>query len=488
MSNTLNNEFEKRVKTLVEGLGYALDVEFDSTDKKAYLIPISNLNNAEFLEMREKVRPYVVICFNPISEDISEKELALVFFDDTQENRGVVKLIDVAFPLNADSIPCIQNLVFHHAFPKGGRLEYDINEGAMDYISDHWDDLVKIISFTKLENNNYSWLPSDYRYDLPEKEGFELKGLDGLFTTMLGDAYQQLQHIQSVLGVPHKKGSFVGRIVLSEDLKTSQVDYKLVANDIPSDRESEGEYYEIADKEVIVVSLLGNLKPTLVDAKGSVIYVPLSEMAVFDVDMQDEFDAEYLVKELQKDYVTRQIEDKLRGVMDDKSYILNLIKVYVPLGSNGLSSIERQKQCVQKDQKAYVKYLEEELEKERSKYLKNYKDILNYCKEESLKRLLVKLEKDEITDDSTIFNEVRQLLEWIKQNSSDYKELTLNEFSREQKNIGAPDYVQRSFHTCVEICNSRSHYHHRVGTPYLAKSVVYCLLNILYWYKDSNNN
>ncbi|MCH5307618.1 MAG: hypothetical protein J1E37_06005 [Prevotella sp.] len=516
MSSKLNHEFEMKVKMIAEEFGYSLeatftndkDVKFNSKDKKAYIVPVSYLNNAEYKKVREEVMPYAVIMLSDSVEN-SKSDYAVVFFDETQSYKGTVKMIDFPFKYE-ESIPCIANLFCHDAYPGDERLIYDVNDGYMDDMSDHWDDYVKIVSFSILENNHYSWHPSDYCYTLPKREGFELKELGdflgGSIHTSLGDNNVFKKIFKSEI---NKKGAFEGRTVLLQDLKSSQVDYKLDVDDIP-ERQGEGEYYEITDSEAIVVSLSGALRPTLIDAKESTVYVPLSEMAVIDLSKKSEFDAEYLVKELQKDYVAKQVEDKQRSVMDNRDYILDLIKVYIPSDIGGLSSIERQRICVQQEQSKYIKYLEYELEKERLRYLKNYKDILGYCQEESLKRLLIKLEKNEISDDYTIFNEVRKLIEWVKLKSpghlSKYKNNKyFTEYSTNiDKDLNIPEYIARSFHICVSLGNEASHFddprkRKKVAppitrpvkegkAPYATKSVIYSLLNILYWCKDLEDN
>lgn len=497
-NTTFNSEFEKLMKAFVEYFGYALetlftdgkDVKFDSIDKHAYIVPASLLNNADYLTVRQQTMPYAVIAMKDSSED-KKSEFAIVFFDSIKADKGIVKMIDATRFLveDEDDMLIIANLFYHDAFPGEDKLKFDVCEDEIDDLSDHWDDYVKMISFTVLENNNYSWLPNDYCYDLPLKKGFELKELDAYVVSAHGSLPPQLEtRFFSDFG-SHRKGTFSGKVVLLKDLKLSQVDYKLTAGDI-LDREGEGEYYEVKDREVIAVSLSGDLRPTVIDAKGSVIYIPLAEeMAVIDMG-KDDFDAEYIVKELQKDYVAKQLENKSHSaILNDRQNTLSLVKIYVPVNADGLSSKERQRMYVQKEQNDYVKYLEEELEKERSKYLKSYREVCDYCKEESLKRLLIKLEKDEISDDFTIFNEVRQLLEWIQKQSpaylNKYKDIsTLNLYSREISNDHQiPEYIKRSFHTCTSLGNRGSHYNKREHSPYLAKSVIYSLLNILYWCK-----
>jgi hypothetical protein len=112
------------------------------------------------------------------------------------------------------------------------------------------------------------------------------------------------------------------------------------------------------------------------------------------------------------------------------------------------------------------------------KIRKKYSVVCEYCNNPHLMNLLLKLEKGgvDFPKDTTIPNECRDVLEWIKVNSplngkvipykimkmidnditcpSDfycdtYDKLTLNEFSRAvDKTNYIPEYVKRSFHRC----------------------------------------
>lgn len=504
MESTLNKEFVTRVKTMVEELDYSLldedffSPEFYKLDKKAYIKPLYKLNNVYSENRKTKTLPSVVITFRSSKE---LKDTAIVLFDELQRDSGMVKLIDASnYPLENDNhIPVIQNLIYHQAYPGCYSLKFpDIYEDWMDDIQDHWDEYTQFVSYTKLENKKYSWFLNSY-YDISG-----MIELGSSVTIALTDSSPQ--RINDILFssevFPNKKGLFTGKVVWLDDLKEfSQIDYVLKAEEIPSNRKGEGEYYEILDKEVVVVSLVDdNLRPTLIDAKGDVVYVPLLDMAV--IDMKD-IDAEYLVRELQKDYVTKQIKEKLDSIMDDKGYILQLLKIRVPSVPEGQSYIGKQREYVQNEKRDYIKFLETELKKERTKYLKKYEDICEYCNEQSLKDLLIKLEKDEISNARGIFTEVRKVVEWVSENClhlNKYSDSGLNVFSKKiNDDPNIPEYIARSFHICVNLGNEGSHRKEKnryrtaplidksveEGTaPYVVKSVIYCLLNILYWCKD----
>ncbi len=75
--------------------------------------------------------------------------------------------------------------------------------------------------------------------------------------------------------------------------------------------------------------------------------------------------------------------------------------------------------------------------------------------------------------------------------------ISINEGSKlVSSNTNVPVYIQRSFHSCVEICNNGSHRLEKIRrieideatkkgkAPYLIRSTIYELLNIISWIKD----
>ena len=151
------------------------------------------------------------------------------------------------------------------------------------------------------------------------------------------------------------------------------------------------------------------------------------------------------------------------------------------------------------------------------KIRKKYSVVCEYCNNPHLMNLLLKLEKGGVVfpKDTTIPNECRDVLEWIKVNSplngkvipykimkmidnditcpSDfycdtYDKLTLNEFSRAvDKTNYIPEYVKRSFHRCCSVSNEGSHLSEiddligKNKVPYVNATLIYDLLNVIYW-------
>lgn len=153
-----------------------------------------------------------------------------------------------------------------------------------------------------------------------------------------------------------------------------------------------------------------------------------------------------------------------------------------------------------------------------------YARVCNFCSEKILVDLLVKFEFEDIQSDTEIPNQCRKMLEWIKNNTffdgvylSDemirelvghykkynkrfpytetYDELSLNDFSYAMdKSSKVPEFVKRSLHTCTSTLNPGSHFTEihkmieREYVPYLNKSLICELLNILYWCSLQDKN
>lgn len=130
-----------------------------------------------------------------------------------------------------------------------------------------------------------------------------------------------------------------------------------------------------------------------------------------------------------------------------------------------------------------------------------YADVVekfNEIKYELIK-ILVTIHKD-ITDDKDIFTPIRKILEWVMNycNTSgvlplEFRSSNLAECSsflgkREMQEY-VPVHIQRSLHSCVEIANNGAHrliidnVVAKNKAPYLIRSTVFELLNIIYWCK-----
>ena len=151
------------------------------------------------------------------------------------------------------------------------------------------------------------------------------------------------------------------------------------------------------------------------------------------------------------------------------------------------------------------------------KVRKKYAEVCNFCSEKLLLDLLIKYEFEEIDSDTEIPNQCRKVLEWTKNNTlfnetylseelvrelrehykkynkrfpytETYSQLTPNDFSYAlDKSAKVPEFVKRSLHSCISTSNRGSHYSEiqrmleYKEVPYLNKSLIYELLNILHW-------
>lgn len=136
-----------------------------------------------------------------------------------------------------------------------------------------------------------------------------------------------------------------------------------------------------------------------------------------------------------------------------------------------------------------------------------YKDVLtianDFCGEGTWQRLLNALYKitiNDIKNNPALFNEMRKILEDIMKVLEQYRysyfaetkeEISLNNLSRyigNDKNV--PVYIQRAFHTLTSVTQNGSH---RLEVdsdvscsraPYLLRSCLYELCNILIWMRN----
>ncbi len=94
-----------------------------------------------------------------------------------------------------------------------------------------------------------------------------------------------------------------------------------------------------------------------------------------------------------------------------------------------------------------------------------------------------------------VFNQMRKVLEWVFLHCSrtgvlliEFNGTNSNECSRFLASLPdryVPEAIKRSLHSCVSICNEKSHRgneeNNDVESPYLIRSTIYELLNILHW-------
>lgn len=125
-----------------------------------------------------------------------------------------------------------------------------------------------------------------------------------------------------------------------------------------------------------------------------------------------------------------------------------------------------------------------------------YAPVCSFYKDYDLVELLCRYESDDFETDNSIPNRVRQIIEWIMRYFESVGLLSIpftgSNIANCSRLIGelrqlVPIHVARSLHFCVDICNDGSHdmevssYLASGEAPYLNKSLILNLLNILQW-------
>ena len=113
------------------------------------------------------------------------------------------------------------------------------------------------------------------------------------------------------------------------------------------------------------------------------------------------------------------------------------------------------------------------------------------------------LDKEDNNDDDEVFNKIRQQLEYLMA-LADKKgflniEFTTTNLGECSKQLGKqeltgiiPNYIQRSLHSVVTVCNQGSHLTslqeiiRNNKAPYLIKSTIYEFLNLVHWFNKTD--
>lgn len=125
-----------------------------------------------------------------------------------------------------------------------------------------------------------------------------------------------------------------------------------------------------------------------------------------------------------------------------------------------------------------------------------YASVFSFYKSSDLVDLLLRQEDERFDTDTSVPNRVRQIVEWIMRYLDGRGLLpvpfTGTNIGKCSSSLGeipqiVPIHVARSMHFCVEVCNNGSHsdeiaaYIVSGEAPYLNKSLILNLLNILQW-------
>lgn len=131
-----------------------------------------------------------------------------------------------------------------------------------------------------------------------------------------------------------------------------------------------------------------------------------------------------------------------------------------------------------------------------------YKDVFSWYPNQTELIEIIQFVEENKFNNQDVFNKIRKELDWVMPYLYDHGYLlepftgsNLGECSQFLGNRALlndkiiPEYIQRSFHTVVSLSNEGSHrmdteYLVKSGSaPYLVRSIVYELLNILHWMK-----
>lgn len=127
---------------------------------------------------------------------------------------------------------------------------------------------------------------------------------------------------------------------------------------------------------------------------------------------------------------------------------------------------------------------------------KKYADVCNFYKDPDLIALLLRFESDGFETDKNVPHSVRLIIEWVMRYLEGVGLLPIaftgTNIAKCSSSLGdipqlVPIHIARSMHFCVEVCNNGSHSDEIVSylvsgeAPYLNKSIIFNLLNILQW-------
>lgn len=153
------------------------------------------------------------------------------------------------------------------------------------------------------------------------------------------------------------------------------------------------------------------------------------------------------------------------------------------------------------DLKELIKNIIDSANNSKATYIRNqFSDVVSLCPDIKEITDILQFITDKYDNNPDCFNKIRKLLEWVMNLCNERGILSvkcdhtnLAECSRfmgdDKMKAIIPMYVQRSLHSCVSICNEGSH---RLivdndvkegEAPYLVRSTIFELLNIISWTK-----
>jgi hypothetical protein len=470
------NRKVKRTKSMVQietfasnehiSLSTLLNAEDEGNISVVYVLPCSFLSEEKTKGIRQgliekDLLDTIVLIPSNWLDNVSE-DFALLYLNNNNRQKGVVKFIDITYDSGSDIAPngwSVANLIFYDAFPDNKNLRGEIDEEQQDLLVDYFDEYNCVVGHHKIKTTGYSLEPARYIKRLPFFNGYHLYEL---WNT-----------------VDKKVRNAKGKIIHDYDLKDSASHYEI---DVLSIESQEGyDNYYVLNGKFILVAQKGKLRPTLIDTKGYTIYVPCKEISAI-VNDDDELLDDYVICELRKPYVEWQL-DKWKS--EQTSYL----RIHVPDNTNDKSSVEMQRE-------SFVQ--------------SKFHDVCEYCKHPDLLYLLAMLGKEEIKNDSSVPNKIRNVMENYvlpllykngikpKEDKKCYTPNVKTNISGYSKALpeGTPRNIEGSFYTISFLAPEGSHDYEdtkiqktiREGLcPYLTTSLVYDLINIIMWCKQFEN-
>ncbi len=447
-------------------LSTLLNAEDEGNISVVYVLPCSFLSEEKTKGIRQgliekDLLDTIVLIPSNWLDNVSE-DFALLYLNNNNRQKGVVKFIDITYDSGSDIAPngwSVANLIFYDAFPDNKNLRGEIDEEQQDLLVDYFDEYNCVVGHHKIKTTGYSLEPARYIKRLPFFNGYHLYEL---WNT-----------------VDKKVRNAKGKIIHDYDLKDSASHYEI---DVLSIESQEGyDNYYVLNGKFILVAQKGKLRPTLIDTKGYTIYVPCKEISAI-VNDDDELLDDYVICELRKPYVEWQL-DKWKS--EQTSYL----RIHVPDNTNDKSSVEMQRE-------SFVQ--------------SKFHDVCEYCKHPDLLYLMVMLGKEEIKNDSSVPNKIRNVMENYvlpllykngikpKEDKKCYTPNVKTNISGYSKALpeGTPRNIEGSFYTISFLAPEGSHDYEdtkiqktiREGLcPYLTTSLVYDLINIIMWCKQFEN-
>ncbi len=436
-----------------------------------YAVPVAILSDEKSADFRKELieHDYVdmimLIPQNWIKD--AHTNIALLFLNRKNRQRGIVKFIDITYDSGSDFFPgkcCTANLIFYDSFPGYNNLLGDFEDEDGDFLQNYFDEFIYVAGHYLIMLADYSLHPCEYIHRLPSYKGYKLYELWDFEDNDITNAK--------------------GLIIHTSNLKDSSTHYKIDLSLIEASEEY-GKFNSLNGRYVLIAKQ-GKLRPTLIDTEGMTMYVPSNEIEALREN--DDFYLDYFISELRKQYVTQQL-DKWR------KNIVSYLRIFRPFDTDKKTSLELQKDI-------FV----------RSKF----SDVCEYCKHPDLIDLLAELSNEKIKTDSDIPHKVRNVMENyvisllldndikpLQIKNGEKKELekskwktNIRGYSYAIEELKAPKHVQRSFHTISDLAPEGAHDTEdthiqkliREGTaPYLTTTLVYDLINVVVWCKKFEN-